>query len=332
MFERPFHTTDLSKLSFLVTGGAGFIGSNIVEYLLKHGAGHVRVLDNLATGSMDNIRGFEENAAFEFVRGDIRDAETCAEACQDVHLVCHQAALGSVPRSLRDPITTHQVNASGFLNVLEAAHQANVKRVVYASSSSVYGDEKELPKQEGRLGQPISPYAVSKLSNEQYAEVFARLFNMDVIGLRYFNVFGPRQDPSGPYAAVVPIFINSLLNGMPVFIDGDGSQTRDFTFVENAVQANIKALTVEDTRAAGEVFNVAVGENFSVLELFNTIAEALGVSTKPEHREPRAGDIHDSLADIGKAQRVLGYEPTVNLADGITVSVEFFRSKAPVKP
>jgi UDP-N-acetylglucosamine 4-epimerase len=332
MYELPFHTSDLSKQSFLVTGGAGFIGANIVEYLLKHKAGHVRVLDNLATGSMDNIREFEENPAFEFIRGDIRDADLCAEACEGIQFVCHQAALGSVPRSLRDPITTHQVNASGFLHVVEAARQAKVKRVVYASSSSVYGDEKDLPKTEEKIGHAISPYAVSKLSNEQYARVYARLFGMDIIGLRYFNVFGPKQDPSGPYAAVVPIFINSLLTGIPVFIDGDGSQTRDFTFVENAVQANIKALTLEGSSASGDIFNVAVGKNYSVLELYNIIAKVLGKKVKPQFREARDGDIHDSLADISKARKTLGYEPNVGLEEGIKRALEFFMSKAPVKP
>lgn len=332
MYQHAFHTADLSKLSFLVTGGAGFIGSNIVEYLLKHKAGHVRVLDSLATGSMDNIREFDGHPSFEFVRGDIRDFDLCLEACEGIHLVCHQAALGSVPRSLRDPITTHQVNSTGFLHVLEAARQAGVKRVVYASSSSVYGDEKDLPKREEKVGQPITPYAVSKLSNEHYAGVYARLFGVDVIGLRYFNVFGPKQDPSGPYAAVVPIFINSLLTGLPVFIDGDGSQTRDFTFVENAVQANIKALMLEGSEASGQVFNVAVGKNYTVLDLFRIVAAALGEKVNPQFREARQGDIHDSLADIRRAHDVLGYEPRVHLEEGVKRSLEFFRSRAPVKP
>lgn len=331
MYEKAFHKSDLSKISFLITGGAGFIGSNIVEYLLKHRAGHVRVLDNLATGSMDNIREFEENPAFEFIRGDIRDADLCVEACSGIQIVCHQAALGSVPRSLRDPISTHQVNSTGFLHVLEGARQTGVKRVVYASSSSVYGDEKDLPKKEGKIGLPISPYAVSKLSNEHYAEVFARLFQMEIIGLRYFNVFGPKQDPSGPYAAVVPLFINSLLTGLPVFIDGDGSQTRDFTFVENAVQANIKAFEVDGTKASGQVFNVAVGKNYTVLELYNIIASALGQKVKPQFREAREGDIHDSLADISKAREVLDYKPTTHLDEGVKRSLEFFKSRAPVK-
>jgi len=332
MYEQPYHRSDLSKLSFLVTGGAGFIGSNIVEYLLKHNAGHVRVLDNLATGSMDNIREFEGVPAFEFIRGDIRDYDACAEACEGIQLICHQAALGSVPRSLRDPVGTHEVNATGFIHMLEAARESGVRRIVYASSSSVYGDDAEMPKKEGKLGIPISPYAVSKLNNEQYAGVFARLFRMDIIGLRYFNVFGPKQDPSGPYAAVVPIFINSMLTDLPTYIDGDGMQTRDFTFVENAVQANIRSLTLDGHHAAGQVFNVAVGKNWTVLDLFNTVASALGVKAKPQFREARAGDIHDSLADISTTKKVLGYDPTMHLEEGIKKSVAFFKSKAPVKP
>ncbi|MFI5135539.1 MAG: NAD-dependent epimerase/dehydratase family protein, partial [Chitinophagales bacterium] len=242
MHETPFHSKSLSEYSFLVTGGAGFIGSHLVEYLLKHGAKKVRVLDNLLTGSEKNVKLFISHPAYEFFREDIRNVNDCQRACEGIDFVLHQAALASVQRSMKDPITTHEINAGGFLNMLIAAREARVKRFVYASSSSIYGDHPDLPKKEDKTGNPLSPYAVSKKTNELYAHVFATAFGMEIIGLRYFNIFGPRQDPNGPYAAVIPAFIRDLNSGKSPIIYGNGSQTRDFTFVENAVQANIKAL------------------------------------------------------------------------------------------
>ena len=270
-----FHTKDISGKRFLVTGGAGFIGSHIVEYLLNNGAGKVRVLDNLATGLRSNVLLFENNSRYEFIEGDIRDAGTCARACEGIDHVTHQAALGSVPRSVKDPITSNEVNVSGFVNMITAAKDAQVKTFVYASSSSVYGDEPNLPKREERTGNLLSPYAVTKMTNELYASVFSRLYGMKVIGFRYFNVFGPRQDPEGPYAAVIPLFVSGILSGAPVYINGDGMQTRDFTFVENAVQANIRGMLTDNEAAFGQVYNVAVGANFTVNFLYEAIRELL---------------------------------------------------------
>ena len=319
-----FHTKDISRKSFLVTGGAGFIGAHIVQYLLTHGAGKVRVLDNLATGSMNNVNLFIGYPQYEFMEGDIRDVETCIKACIGIDHVSHQAALGSVPRSVKDPVTSNEVNVNGFVNMITAAKDAKVKTFVYASSSAVYGDEPNLPKKEDRTGNLLSPYAVTKSANELYAAVFSSLYDMKVIGLRYFNVFGPRQDPEGPYAAVIPLFISGILKQTPVYINGDGEQTRDFTFVENAVQANIKGMLTYNIAAFGQVYNVAVGENFSVNFLYQAISKALGKQHNPIYREARAGDIHDSLADISKARRLLNYDPTMQFLDGLKLTVQYF--------
>lgn len=321
-----FHHRDISGSSFLVTGGAGFIGSHIVGYLLANGAGKVRVLDSLATGLRGNVDMFTAYSGYEFMQGDIRDAATCRAACEGIDYVCHQAALGSVPRSVKDPVTTNEVNISGFVNMITAAKDAGVKAFVYASSSSVYGDEPNLPKIEERTGNLLSPYAVTKKTNELYASVFAALYGMKVIGLRYFNVFGPRQDPNGPYAAVIPLFVSGILNGSEVFINGDGNQTRDFTYVENAVQANILALLTDDPAACGQVYNVAVGANFSVNFLYEAIRGLLNVQHQPTYRDARSGDIRDSLADISRARRLLGYDPTVQFLDGLSVTVKYFAS------
>ncbi|RYD57364.1 MAG: SDR family oxidoreductase [Sphingobacteriales bacterium] len=321
---KMFHTKDISNSSFLVTGGAGFIGSHITEYLLKHGAGKVRVLDNLSTGFQRNIDLFTDNPNFEFIKGDIRDYETCKKACEGIDYVTHQAALGSVPRSIVDPVTSNEVNVSGFLNMMTAAKDAKVKTFVYASSSSVYGDEPNLPKREEKVGNPLSPYAVTKKTNELYADVFAKLYGMKVVGFRYFNVFGPRQDPDGPYAAVIPLFVSGIINQKPVYINGDGEQTRDFTFVDNAVQANVRGMLTDNEAAFGEVYNVAVGENFSVNLLYNLVKENLGLQHEPTYRDPRAGDIRNSLADISKAENLLGYNPTQRFKDGLKLTVEFF--------
>ena len=331
MYETKYHTEDLSDKSFLITGGAGFIGSNIVEYLLKHGVGKVRVIDNLSTGSISNIEEFKEYPAFEFIEGDIRDLIICKEVCQDIDYVLHQAALGSVPRSLKEPETTNSVNVDGFLNILIAAKDEKVKRFVYASSSSVYGDSLDLPQIEDRIGKPLSPYAVSKYVNELYAKVFYDNFGIEVIGLRYFNVFGPRQSPKGAYAAVIPLFIDGLLNSKDVYINGDGTQTRDFTFIENAVQANILAAFTKNKKAINQVFNVAIGDSYSVSQMYKFISETMGEKRKALYRESRKGEILNSLADISKATKLLGYEPRVRFKDGLKKTIDYFRQKTPVK-
>ena len=327
MFEKPFHNKEISNLSFLVTGGAGFIGSNIVEYLLKYGAKKVRVLDDLSTGNIKNLEPFQNKSNFEFLQGDIRNPEDCKKAVEGIDLVTHQAALGSVPRSIKDPVSTNEVNASGFVNIITAAKDAGVNKFVYASSSSVYGDDPSLPKTEDKTGNPLSPYAVSKKTNELYAKVFGDIYKLPVIGLRYFNVFGPNQDPRGQYAAVIPLFIDGLIKNKPVFIDGKGDQTRDFTFVENAVQANIKALTTDNPEALNEVYNVAVGENYSVLDLYNALKEIIGKDQEPQFREARVGDIKNSLADISKAKDKLDYQPQVKFKEGLQKTVEYFKER-----
>ena len=324
MYEQKFHTKDLSKHSFLVTGGAGFIGSNIVEYLLKYNAGKVVVLDNLATGFEENLKPFFAQSNFKFIVGDICDLKTCKQAMDGIDFVFHQAALGSVPRSIENPIATHNANASGFLSVLVAAKNAGVKRIVYASSSSVYGDSVESPKREENIGKPLSPYAVTKLINEFYADIFARTYNMEIIGLRYFNIFGPKQNPKGEYAAAIPLFIDGLLNNKPVFINGDGEQSRDFTFVENAVQGNIKAMFCEDKNSLGQVFNIAVGEKISVNDLFNTLKKITGAQLNATYRDERKGDVKNSLADISKAKNILGYSPSVFVEEGLKKTLEWF--------
>jgi len=299
-----------------------------VEYLLQHGVKRVRVLDSLITGLRSNVELFRDDSRYEFVEGDMRDFATCLRACEGVDMVSHQAALGSVPRSVADPITTNQINVDGYVNVLTAARQARVKRVVYASSSSVYGDEATLPKTEAKIGKPLSPYAVSKLAGELYQQVFSQVYGQEIIGLRYFNVFGPRQDPNGPYAAVIPKFIDKILNGQPVEIDGDGGQTRDFTFIENVVQANMLALTTDNLEALGQVYNVAVGERFTVLQLFEHLRQLLGADAEPVHKESRPGDIRDSLASIEKAASLLGYEPRYRMKQGLALTVEHFLAES----
>jgi UDP-N-acetylglucosamine/UDP-N-acetylgalactosamine 4-epimerase len=321
MYEKPFHKEDLSKFTFLVTGGAGFIGSHITEYLLKYKAGKVIVLDNLLTGRIENIDLFTSNKDFQFIKGDITDLNTCINTAKNVDFILHQAALGSVPRSFIEPQKTNAINTGGTLNMLIAAKENKVKRFIYASSSSVYGDNYELPKKEDKIGNPLSPYAVSKRTNELYANVFASGFGLEVIGLRYFNIFGPRQDPQGPYAAVIPKFINTIRSGGTVTIDGDGLQTRDFTFVENAVQANIKAVFA-GKQALNQVYNVAVGESFSVNDLFKKLSNLLGNTKPAKFIESRAGDIRQSLADISKIKQLLDYCPSVSFYDGLNITIQ----------
>ncbi len=327
MYENSYHTSDLSAFSFLVTGGSGFIGSNIVEYLLKYNAGKVRVLDNYTTSSKKNIEPFLSLPNFEVIEGSITDLETCRKACEGIDYVSHQAALGSVPRSLKEPYRTNEINVGGFVNMLTAAKDAGVKQFVYASSSSVYGDEQSLPKVELKIGNQLSPYAVSKYANELYAAVFSKAYAMNIIGLRYFNIFGPRQDPAGMYAAVIPIFVDKIMKREPVYIDGDGEQTRDFTFVENAVQANVRAMLTQNEKAKGQLFNIACGNNFSVNFLYNAIAAYLNSDHKCIHRDARAGDIRNSLADISKAEALLEYDPKFDFKKGLDITVQFFVEK-----
>lgn len=327
MYETKFHTQDLSKYSFLITGGAGFIGSNLVEYLLKYGAGKVRVLDNLSNGYYHNIQEFISNPNFEFIEGDIRDLNTCKTSCEDIDYVFHQAALGSVPRSIGDPITTNEVNIGGFLNMLVASRETKCKRFVYAASSSTYGDSKELPKIEHRIGNPLSPYAVTKLVNELYADVFAKTYGIEVIGLRYFNVFGPKQSPDGAYAAVIPLFMQAAFDNHQPMINGDGEQTRDFTFIENVIQANIKAILVEDASAVNQVYNVACGDRTSLNGLWTSINKIVGTNISAIYRDNRMGDIRDSLADIGKANSSLKYQPHYSVSEGLAETFEWFKKK-----
>jgi UDP-N-acetylglucosamine/UDP-N-acetyl-alpha-D-glucosaminouronate 4-epimerase len=323
--EELFHTKDLSNSSFLITGGAGFIGGHIAEYLLKHGAQKVRVLDNMSNGFKNNLDILRQYNAFEFIEGDIRNIDICQQACKEINYVSHQAALGSVPRSIKEPFYTNDVNVGGFVNVIKAAVDNKVKQFVYASSSSVYGDEPTLPKIESRVGNCLSPYAVSKKANELYATVFADVYGLKLMGFRYFNIFGSRQDPDGPYAAVIPLFVKGILQRIPVYINGDGEQTRDFTFIENAVQINIKGMLTDNQEALNKVYNVAVGEKFSVNYLYNACKNQLGSDFEATYREPRAGDIRNSLADISLAKKLLEYQPTKRFEDGLKETVEYFK-------
>lgn len=324
MYTTLYHTQPISNYAFLVTGGAGFIGSNLVEYLLKYNAKKVRVLDNLATGSLENLSEFVENPSFEFMEGDIRDLATCKKAMEGIDFVSHQAALGSVPRSINDPITSNEVNVAGFLNMLVAQKESDtVQRMVYAASSSTYGDSKKLPKEEHTIGKPLSPYAVTKLVNELYADVFYKTYETATIGLRYFNVFGPKQSPNGAYAAVIPLFMKALQENSPPTINGDGGQTRDFTFVENAVQANIRAFFA-DKNADNEIFNVACGERLDLNSLWKTLTQLSGQEVTPNYGPWRKGDVRDSLANIDKAKNMMGYEPGISVKEGLKQTWEYF--------
>lgn len=324
MYSKPYHNQALSNFSFLVTGGAGFIGSNIVEYLLKYGAKTVRVLDNFSNGYRDNLTEFMDNPSFELIEGDIRDLDTCKKAVEGMDYVTHQAALGSVPRSINDPATSNDVNISGFLNMLIAVKDSTtVKRMVYAASSSTYGDSKSLPKVEDTIGKPLSPYAVTKYVNELYADVFGKTYGTDVIGLRYFNVFGPKQSPNGAYAAVIPLFMQALKDHQPAKINGDGEQTRDFTFVDNAVQANIKGFFAPKA-AANEVFNVACGERITINYLWDSLKVAADSNLEAVYGPPRQGDVRDSLADISKAEKLLGYKPQYTVREGLKITWDYF--------
>ncbi|RAJ73535.1 UDP-N-acetylglucosamine 4-epimerase [Chitinophaga dinghuensis] len=323
MYDKPYHNDSLNNKSFLVTGGAGFIGSGLVEYLLKYGAKKVRVLDNFATGSMDNIRPHLDNPSFELLEGDIRNPETCREAVIGIDYVSHQAALGSVPRSINDPLTSNDVNITGHLNMLVAARDAGVKRMIYAASSSTYGDHPGLPKVEDQIGKPLSPYAITKFVNELYGDIFSRTYNFHTIGLRYFNVFGPRQNPRGPYAAVIPLFIEAALKGEAPFINGDGETSRDFTFVENAVQANVKAMLLPEIKQH-EVINIAFGERTTLNQLWEVVTGLAGKQIPAQYRDERAGDVRHSLANIQKANNLIGYTPEFSVHQGLKLAYDWY--------
>ena len=324
---RKYHTKDISNYTFLITGGAGFIGSNLAQYLMDNGAKKVIILDDLSNGYLKNIDNYKNDPRLVFVEGDITNVDTCNKVVQGVDYISHQAALGSVPRSLKTPLVTHEANASGYLNMLTAAKDAGVKSFIYASSSSVYGDNIDLPKAEDNTGNPLSPYAVSKKTNELYAKVFKEVFGFNTIGLRYFNIFGPNQSPNGPYAAVIPLYMNALLQNTSGKIFGDGEQSRDFTFVENAVQANVKAMLCENEHAFGEVYNIACGYKTSVLELYDVLKNAAKSDKEPEMCPPRTGDIRDSLADISKAKNNFGYNPQVDIKEGMEITLKWFKKE-----
>jgi UDP-N-acetylglucosamine 4-epimerase len=325
--------------AWLVTGAAGFIGSHLIETLLKLGQ-RVTGLDNFSLGSAENIAAVQESVTaaqwrrFHLLKADVRDPDACRNACTGVQIVLHQAALGSVPRSLADPIASHANNVSGHLNMLHAAREAGVDRFVYASSSAIYGDDPELPRVEARIGRPLSPYALTKRLNEMYADVYARCFGYHSIGLRYFNVFGPRQNPAGPYAAVIPAWIGAMLRGDPVCINGDGSAARDFCYVENAVQANLLAATVENPRALDESYNVALNAMTSLNELFELLRALLEPhhphlrAFEPTHGPTRPGDVAYSKADIGKSVALLGYRPQWSLREGLARTVDWYAAHA----
>ena len=310
-------------MKILLTGGAGFIGSHICDYLLENG--HcVRVIDNLITGNKNNIKHHMNNPNFEFMYGDITNLENVRKAFKNIDAICHQAALGSVPRSIDDPLISHNTNVNGFLNILIAAKENNIKRIVYASSSAVYGDHPVLPKVESNIGKPLSPYAITKYIDELYARIFTELYDMECIGFRYFNVFGPRQDPNGPYAAVIPKFISSLKNNKAPIINGDGSYSRDFTYVKNIVMANYLGLTTTNHKCFGEIFNIGAGGRVTLLEMYNSIKKIMNVDIEPIFGPNRKGDIPHSNANVDKAKELLNYEPLISFDEGIQLTINSF--------
>ncbi|WP_394749397.1 SDR family oxidoreductase [Spongiimicrobium salis] len=326
------NNTDFPELKgskILVTGAAGFIGSNLCETLLEIGA-EVRGLDNFATGKKTNLERLLNAPNFKFIEGDIRNLETCTTACEGVDFVLHQAALGSVPRSINDPITSNEVNVSGFLNMLSASRDAKVKRFVYAASSSTYGDSKSLPKIEENIGKPLSPYAITKYVNELYADIFSKTYGLETIGLRYFNVFGRKQDPNGAYAAVIPKFVMQLMKYESPTVNGDGSYSRDFTYIDNVIQMNIRAIVSNNKEAVNTVYNVAYGERTTLNELLELLKEYLSdfdakIAEVPVKYGPnRQGDVPHSLASIDKAKKMLQYDPQFNIKEGLKNAVEWY--------
>ncbi|MEN0047249.1 MAG: SDR family oxidoreductase [Bacteroidota bacterium] len=313
-------------MNILITGGAGFIGSNLVEHLLEDDRiVNIRVLDDLSTGFYKNIEAFENSEKFEFFKGDISDYSICLKACSGIDRILHQAALGSVPRSIKNPIKTNDVNIGGTLNIFHAAKESNIDRVVYAASSSTYGDSTKIPKVEDEIGQPMSPYAITKLVNELYAKVFNNLYEVDFIGLRYFNIFGPRQTPNGAYAAVIPLFFKAALEGKPPTINGDGSYSRDFTYIDNAVQANKLALFTENPAALNQVYNIACEKRTTLNQLWDSIKFLTQSSINAIHGKERTGDVPHSLASIAKAQSLLHYHPSISVEEGLKRSLEWYR-------
>ena len=319
----------LKNKNILVTGGAGFIGSNLCEYLLSSEA-NVTCLDNFSTGNKNNIQQFFDHPNFIFYEGDIRDIHICQKVCKNQEFVLHQAALGSVPRSIKDPVTSNEVNVSGFLNMLVAARDQNVKRFIFAASSSTYGDSDELPKVENNIGKPLSPYAVTKYVNELYADIFQKSYGLDYIGLRYFNVFGRRQDPNGPYAAVIPLFIKSIINCESPVINGNGTFSRDFTFIDNVIHMNVLSILKSEKKAINKIYNTACGRKSSLNELFETLKKHLSKFDKnisninPIYGPERIGDIPHSLASIEEAKKLLGYKPVKYFEDGIKETIEWY--------
>jgi len=309
---------------FLITGAAGFIGSNLVESILKMGY-KVRGIDNFSNGKKENIKEFFSNKNFEFIKGDIRDYEKCLNSCKNIDYVLHQAALGSVPRSMREPLIYEDNNIKGTSNMLEAARKQGVKRFVYASSSSVYGDSKNLPKKEGKEGKALSPYALTKKIKEKYAKLYTEVYGLECIGLRYFNVFGKRQDPYSEYAAVIPKFIKILKNGKRVEIYGDGEQSRDFTYIENVIEANLKSC-LAPKKACGEAYNIAFGERYTINELYNLMCDELEINRDPKYVEERPGDIRHSLADISKAKNLLNYNPDWDFKNGFIKAINWYKN------
>lgn len=309
---------------FLVTGGAGFIGSNLCDAIVEMGY-TVRCLDNLSTGSYDNIAHLEGNERFTFIKGDIRELDTCMEACKGVDYVLNQAAWGSVPRSIEMPLLYEEINIRGTLNMMEAARQNGVKKFVYASSSSVYGDHPVLPKKEGAEGHVLSPYALTKKVDEEYGRLYKKLYGLDTYGLRYFNVFGRRQNPEGMYAAVIPKFIKLLLADEAPTINGDGKQSRDFTYIDNVIEANLKAC-LASSEAGGEAFNIGYGGREFLIDLYYSLCEALGKQIEPKFGPPRAGDVRDSNADISKARELLGYDPEYDFKTGIGLAIDWYKA------
>ena len=330
MYAEKYHKIDLSRYNFLVTGGAGFIGSNLVEYLLKYKAKKVRVLDNFSTGYRQNIFPFLEKDNFELIEGDIRNLEICNRACEGIDFVFHQAALGSVPRSIEDPRTTNEVNLSGFLNMLIAGRDKKIKRFIYAASSSTYGDSKGLPKIEGEIGNPLSPYAITKYVNELYADIFSSIYSLETIGLRYFNVFGQKQDPDGAYAAVIPKFIMQLINHQSPVINGDGEYSRDFTYIDNIIQINMLCLDLNNKESIHQVYNAAFGGRTTLNQLVEFLKESLSEFDKSINEIEviygpiREGDIPHSLASIDKAKRLLHYKPNYSIKEGLSEAISWY--------